>query len=134
MEQLRVKRGIEINVNDNGDTIMIDVENALFMNRFVDFLDKLDEISKKIDALPKDINDMDAVKFQAEEMEKMVADVDTFIGADTCAKVFGKDVIPTVFAMADFFSQLIPIVSKYADERNARIMKEYSPNRRGGKK
>lgn len=133
MEQIRVNRGIEIGVNDNGDSIFLDVENIYFVDRFKEMLNKLEEVSAQCDKIAED-SQMDAVDFQVDAMKEITEEIDKFIGADTCKKVFGEDVLPTVYAVADFFMQLIPIVSKYTNARDERILKEYNPNRRGAKK
>lgn len=133
MEQIRVQRGIEIGVNDNGDSIFLDVENVNFFDRFKGVLSKLEEVSNEFDRLSES-SEVDAIEFQRTKIPDVMAEIDSFIGEGTCEKVFGKDFIPTVYALADFFSQLAPIASKYATERDAKILKEYNPNRRGKKK
>lgn len=133
MEQIRVQRGIEIGVNDNGDSIFLDVENVNFFDRFKGVLSKLEEVSNEFDRLSES-SEVDAIEFQRAKIPEVMAEIDSFIGENTCEKVFGKGFIPTVYALADFFSQLAPIASKYATERDAKILKEYNPNRRGKKK
>lgn len=134
MESLRIKKGIEIEVNDNGDTIVLEVEDLTFTDRFIALLDKLDAVSEEIEGLTKDMTPEEVINFHREKMEQLIKDVDEFIGDDTCKKVFGENVIPTVYAFIEFFTKLTPIISKYSEERDKKLFAEYSPNRKGGKK
>lgn len=134
MENIRVNRGIEICVNDNGDSILFDIENLNFYDRFASMMDTLQSITDEVDALEREHKSVDAMKFQTEKMKVLVADVDVIFGEGSSEKIFGVDVIPTVFAFGDFISQLIPIINKYSDDRNAEILKRYNPNRKGGKR
>lgn len=134
MEQIRISKGIEVGVNDNGDSILLNVEDMNFAKRFAELIDKAEEIEKEISA---DINEDDSeaiVDFELGKMKLIMAEIDKFIGEGTCEKVFGADVIPTIYAVIDFFGQIIPIVTKYVSDRDAKLMKEYDPNRRGKKK
>lgn len=131
MEQIRIKKGIEINVNDNGDVVCIDVEDLNFVDRYKTLIDKLEKISAEAEGLT---NDVEAMEFQVEKMKILTKEIDEFFNDNACEKIFGKDVLPTAFAVAELFAQLAPIINKYVEDRDKKIMSEYSPNRRGKNK
>lgn len=130
MEQLRAKKGIEINVNDEGDVIVIDIENIDFVTRAKAVLNKLEHIADDIDT-DKEYTENEAINTLTDKMKEIMAELDKIMGEGACEKIFGKDFIPTPMPVIELMEDLIPIVKKYMTEREAKISK-YAP-RKGGK-
>ena len=131
-ESIRVNKGIVIGVNDDGDTIILDVNNTLFAERYVRMIEAIDEIQKSIDVDLK-LSEKEEAKYITDKMRMVMKEIDKLFGEDACKKVFGEGVVPTVFAVRDFFEQLFPIVKKYSDKRQNEILTKYKA-RKGGKK
>lgn len=131
MESLRIKKGIEIEVNDRGETICVDVEN-LNLSKALKELLELGEAEIK-DLEGKEIkDDFEALSLTADMMEKMVKKFDETFGAEASRKVFGEGVLPTPTAFIDFFDQLEPIVTKHQNARQKWLNDRYKA-RKGGK-
>lgn len=132
MESISIKRGIEICVNDNGETINVDLDNTLFLEKFNGLIERVGKIADSIDT-KAELTDTEALKLVTDKMEEVIKEIDNVFGADTCKKVFGEGVIPTPYPVMDFFEQMNPIVEKYSKARENKIKMKYG-NRTGGKK
>ena len=130
MEQLRVKKGIEIGVNDNGDTICIDIENTLFVDKFRKMISDIEEIIDGIDT-SVEIPEEKLGTVTRDYMKKICEKLDECLGERCCEKVFGC--IPTIYAVYEFLDLLEPIIIKYTKQREAMITTKYKP-RKGGKR
>lgn len=121
MEQLRIQRKdlYEIQVNDNGDTIVFqlgDLTLADKLNQAYEGIRKAQEelrqkiliINKKKDFKPKNSiitnNQLAVSKAQKEAFLKMRKAIDLFLGEGGCQKVFGDDNYYEMFN--DFFEAL----------------------------
>ena len=80
MESLRVSRGIEIEVNDRGETINVDVDNLNFAKALKDIIAIGEEESKRIEKVEV-TDDIEGMKLTVEVMEKMSAKFDETFGA-----------------------------------------------------
>lgn len=133
-QKISVNTGIKIEVNDAGDHIVARVNDQEFLNRFYAVAESLEQISKEVESAEMQQKGMkERLSIQAEKTKQIMSEIDGVFGADTCKKVFG-DIIPTGYALADFFDQLIPIFHEYADERQKMIASKYSRSRRGSGK
>lgn len=132
MEQIRIKNGIEVGVNDNGDSILLDVDNTLFVEKYYSMVDRLQSIA---DSVPteSDLSDSKQLSIVTEKMREVMDVIDDCIGEGTCEKVFGKGKVPMPFIAVDFFNQINPIIAKHQKSREDFIKKQYAP-RKGGKK
>lgn len=130
-KKLRVTTGVTIEVNDNGDTIVARVEDALFVNGFYELIDFLEKTEKEIESTVIE-DDRESLAFITEKTKEIMSQIDLLFGTDTCKKVF-CGVIPSAYAMADFFDQLIPIFDEYADARQKKISEKYNRGRKGSK-
>lgn len=128
---IRIKSSLRISVNDKGDVILIPVEDTQFIEDFFDMLDAFSQASENIRRKTAGKNTAEQVKPVAEEMREMMAQLDNLFGEGCCKKVFG-DIVPTPYIMADFFDQIVPILNKYANDRQAKIAEKYNKNRKGG--
>lgn len=134
MEQIRISKGIEIGVNDEGESIRIDAEDVNFLNRYQNLIIKTNEISDKYKPkFDNETNEFEAINTTADMMSEVMAEMDILFGERACEKIFGRGVIPTPYAMIELFDKLEPIVEKYSKGRSENIMKKYVA-RKGGHK
>lgn len=130
---IRVKSALRISVNESGDEILIPVEDAQFIEDFFNTLDEFTKISNNIRSRTVGLEGAELVKPVIEELKKVTAEIDRLFGEGCCHKVFGGTV-PSPYAVADFFEQLMPIIDAYANERQKRIAAKYAPNRQQRRK
>ena len=134
MNEIRVNSGIVVNVNDNGDTITINAEDQLFIEKFFSAIERFEKIQKEMSEPKwKEKSEREQLSAMIDKTKEIMEDIDGMFGTGACKKVFG-DIIPSVYLIADFFDQLIPIASKYADERQKKIAEKYNRKRKGGNK
>lgn len=132
MESIRVNRGITVEVNDDGETILLDVNNQTFMERYNHLLKEVENVKDSIDE-NKEVTRDEYIEIVIQTSKKLVKAIDECFGEDTCKKVFGKDVLPDAFSILDFLEQINPLVEKYVTEREHHINEKYA-KRTGGKK
>jgi len=143
-EKLRIDNGIrEIEVNDNGDCICIPIDDNAFFERARNFLDWIekqkDALEKELENRPKQnhettetgIADIDVIEMQTRLSEEICKELDKLLGEGCCRKVFIGIQSPSIVLIFDFLDQLIPILQKFAGERNEKINYKYSKNRKG---
>ena len=103
MEKINaIKGGTEVQVNDNGDTIVCNFGSQEFYADFTELIDNLEKVKKYVST-----------------------------GERTCKKVFGE-ITPSPILITDFFDQIIPIAQRYANGRNKELWEKYSRERDGG--
>lgn len=128
---IRIKSSLRISVNDAGDVILIPVEDTQFIDDFFGLLDAFSQASENIRKRTSGKETAAQVKPVVEEMRGMMTRLDNLFGEGCCQKVFGN-IVPTPYIMADFFDQMVPILNKYANDRQSKIAEKYNRNRRGG--
>jgi len=125
--------GIKIEVNDKGDYITINLADRTFPKRFANAFDNIKKRYAEINQAK--LPETDALALLDVEIETgrfIAEEIDRLIGAGTCQKVFG-DIVPDMYAITEFFEQLVPIIQKCGRERNAQIRSKYSAGRRGNR-
>lgn len=140
MAGIRVSTGAKrIEVNDNGDYIVLDFSDNSFPDRFFAMVDRVQERANE--AVPEaEKIDMQHEKGSEGYMrataalwrkvhEDIMEEVDSFFGPGTCKKVFGN-IVPGIELYDDFFNQLIPYFEQASKER-AQRMSKYSAARTG---
>lgn len=127
---IHIKSCLRVCVNDAGDVILIPIEDTQFIEDFSNMLEEFSEANEKIRSKASNLEGVEQVKPIKEEIKGMMAELDRIFGEGSCKKVFG-DIIPTPYAMAEFFDQMVPILEKYTNERQSKIAEKYSKNRRG---
>lgn len=132
IEKIRVNSGIPVEVNDNGDTITIPVDDMQFMDRYYGMIDEFEDIGSRLSAVKTD-DTKEQLSAIIEECKRMTEEIDNVFGAGCSKKVFG-DVVPNPYMVIDFFKQLQPIIGRYAAERQSRIGQKYNSKRQGTKK
>lgn len=134
MNEIRVNSGIVVNVNDNGDTITINVEDQGFIDKLFGFYNRIDSVANEMNTPEmKEKSDHEQLEIVIEKTKEIMRDIDDMFGADACKKIFG-DIIPSPYLIADFLDQLMPIANQYMDERQKKIAEKYSRKRKGGNK
>lgn len=104
MEKIRISRGIEIEVNDEGETIVLNTND-------IDFMFKLNEVTMEIDKIVKEgaakekalslkkptknignLTDLDYEfrKLYHKYFGKIRSAMDKFLGEGACKKIFGE--------------------------------------------
>ena len=83
---------IELEVNDNGDTIKLPVSDEMFMKRLYDFVDRVSEESKKLNNL--DLEDIaGTIEKDIQFHEMMKEQFNILFGDLAYEKVFGSDIV-----------------------------------------
>lgn len=132
MKQISVARGIAIKVNDQGDTISMNVDDQRFIDKFYDLIETFDKSTAVIRG-KQNAGEREKLKNLISETEKIMAGIDDIFGKDACKKIFG-DIVPSPVLIADFFDQMIPITRNYTNERQKMIEQKYSRSRKGGRR
>lgn len=125
---IRIRSALRISVNDEGGEIFLPVEDTQFIEDFYNVLDAFSRADRNIKERTAGQEGIGVVKPVKEEIRSMMEELDSLFGEGCCGKVFGN-IIPTPYAMASFFDQLVPIINKYADDRQAKIAEKYRRNR-----
>lgn len=135
--KIRVKSGIKINVNDDGDCIVANVNDNIFVEKFYNLVEKIEKLSKEVKQVDVNQDNLESgkayVDLVKEKTSVIAEEIDNLFGEKACEKVFGKGVSPTGYAIADFFDQLVPIFEKYANERQKKIASKYNKTRKGNR-
>lgn len=128
-----------IEVNDQGDCIVLNLNDSSLPDRFISMMDQFQEQTSQAKKKAKEIEDQCEAGSEAairataslyrELHENVMRAVDGLFGPDTCKKVFG-DIVPDIELFNDFFKQLIPYLEEFGQER-AQRMSKYSANRTG---
>ena len=140
MAGIRVNTGDKkIDVNDNGDYIVLDLSDSSFPDRFFSMVDRVQAHAAAAEARAKELEGRlepgseemlrAAASLYRELHEGVMAEVDALFGTDTCRKVFG-DIVPGIELFDDFFTQLMPYFELFGRERAKRLSK-YSAARTG---
>ena len=131
-KKIRINSGIVIEVNDNGESITMNADDQMFIDKFMRLIEKLEVLTKQLEGMNE--------KGEREQLDTLVGgtreimeDMDRMFGENTCKKVFG-DIVPSPYLIGEFFDQLIPIAETYMDERQKEIAKRYSRKRKGGRR
>lgn len=124
---IRITGTKRIEVNDDGECIVLPVGDDSFVKRFYELVENT---KKKADGMQPDNENImgfmdDVIEFDKELKER----VDGLFGADTCRKVFG-DILPSVDMFIEFFSLILPFFEDYKKDRMAK-MNKYSAGRKG---
>lgn len=131
---LRVETGVTIEVNDAGEYIVARLDDNSFTDKFYDILDTMEKTSALLDEAEANGKDeREQLDIVTDRIKKVMQDIDNLFGADACKKVFG-DIVPSGYAIADFFDQLLPIFEDYANEKQQKILSKYSNKRKGSRR
>lgn len=130
-KKIRVNTGVKIEVNDSGDVIVARLDDNQFISKFYDIVDVMENVSGYMKSEEmKGKEGREQLAAITEKTKDIMAEIDNLFGANSCKKVFG-DIVPSGYALADFFDQLIPIFEEFADERQKSISAKYNRSRKG---
>lgn len=132
MEKLNsIKAGTEVQVNDQGDTIICNFGSQEFYAGFTDLVKHLEEIQHYVAGSEfKAKPEREQLQIMIDKTHGIMHDIDEVFGAKTCEKVFGN-ITPNPFMIADFFDQISPIAEKYANGRTKELYEKYNRGRKG---
>jgi hypothetical protein len=166
MQELKLNKKddniLKVYVNEYDDFILLDAGDAMFMDRFVQFLQFVEDNNEALKVKEKEYNEKYHEKPLVTENEDGDAEVDveqlltltgikTAIYKEYCEKIdtlFGQgtikkyfrlsyeinpDFVPDEDCIADFIEQITPAIEKAYSIRADKISKKYSKNRRGKK-
>ena len=132
-KKLRVSTGVKIEVNDEGDVIVARLNDNQFIERFYDIVETMEKVSEYVESEEmKAKESREQLAIVSEKTKDIMSDIDNLFGAGSCEKVFG-DIVPSAYALADFFDQLIPIFEEFASEKQKSIAAKYNRTRKGQK-
>lgn len=130
--KLRINRGIEIEVNDEGDTICVNVESAECLDKFNALMDKFNAFTATAGSEQfKEMNTDEKLALIRNKTTEILNGIDDIFGIGASRKVFG-DITPSMYLIAQFFEQILPIFQKYAEERHNAITTKYNASRKFG--
>lgn len=134
MEQIRLSKGTVIEVNDEGETIVMQTDDQQFVEKFYGLTERIDTIQKKLNTDDaKGMSEHEQLKVLIGETKGLMEEIDGLFGSGSCRKVFG-DIIPNPYLIADFFEQLKPIVKRHVDARQKKLAEKYNNKRKGSRK
>lgn len=128
MERLIFDNGNKkIQVNDDGDYIILPMGDNAFPKRMIYFSEKAELIYNELAKKEKELSGSDIAtisEMRAELYTKIGTCFDETFGIGSCEKVFGNSA-PAQDLMVDFLEQIQPLVERFANERRAVIEKKY---------
>lgn len=127
MDSIRVSNlNKKIEVNDEGEYIVLPFSDQAFPGRFYQMLDSFTEMKKEIDnKVNEELKQRELIDFIADIHEKAKKDIDLLLGKDTCKKVFG-DIVPGIDMIQEFFEKLLPFFNAYSKERKKELNKKFN--------
>lgn len=132
MEEIKLCSGIEVKVNNKGETIILNVEDQQFAENFYQLIEMMEQTEAHMNSdAVKSMSEHGQLKEMIQETRKIMAEIDHIFGENACKKVFG-DIVPNMYLIADFFHKIEPIANKYMSKRREEINSRYSRDRKGG--
>jgi hypothetical protein len=127
MDNIRISNSNKkIQVNDEGEYIVLPFSDQSFPNRYYKMIDGFTEMKKEIDSKAKEVvTEREIVVFISDIHQKAKEDIDMLLGADTCKKVFG-DIVPSIEMIQEFFEKLLPFFQAYSEERKKEINRKFN--------
>ena len=120
---------VEVEVNDNGDVILLNVGDERFMQKLYDFSMNVSERARELSETPtEDIKQ--AIELDIEFHTWLKEQFDELFGDKSYEKVFGKDIVVGSEFVLEFLDNILPVIQKYTDKRVAKFNK-YSADRVG---
>lgn len=129
-EKIRVNvEKIELEVNDDGDIIVIPVSDERFMQRLYKFAEDISKKSEEVKFIDK--NDVSRyVQTDMELHELIKSNFNELFGDKAYEKVFGSDILVGAEYVFEFLDQCMPFINAYAEKRQQKLNK-YNANRTG---
>lgn len=138
MEKIRAVRNVKkIEVNDNGEFIMLDFDDLELPYRYYSMIKKIEkdrtkfakELAERLKKEHAGVCAEELVKAEHEMNVYFRDAVDEVFGKGTCRKVYG-DILPSLEMHLQFFDALRPYFEEESKRRQEK-MNKYSAKRRG---
>ena len=120
---------VEVEVNDNGDVILLNVGDERFMQKLYDFSMNVSERARELSETQTD-NIKQAIELDIEFHTWLKEQFDELFGDKSYEKTFGKDIVVGSEFVLEFLDNILPVIQKYTDKRVAKFNK-YSADRVG---
>lgn len=131
--KIRVSSNIVIEVNDEGDTIVVNAEDQLFIEKFYALCDRLEAIRAELNNNEvEEKSEREKLRCMIDKTKEIMAGIDELFGENTCRKVFGE-IVPNMYLITEFFDQLTPVIKQYVDKRKKKIDAKYGNGRKGAR-
>lgn len=103
MEKINaIKGGTEVQVNDNGDTIVCNFGSQEFYADFTELIDNLEKVKKYVAAEEFTRKpEIEQLRIMIGKTNEIMSDIDRVFGERTCKKVFGE-ITPSPILITDF--------------------------------
>lgn len=124
-DSINIRNIKKITVNDNGDSINLNVNDREMLLNIQGTINQFHEILKSDDLASKSMEDINNV------CDEQTQTIDKIFGENTVYKVFGTNK-PTMSALIDFYIEIMDIVSKYVNAYHTKL--EENINNKFGKK
>ncbi len=124
-DSINIRNIKKITVNDNGDSINLNVNDREMLLNIQSTINQFHEILKSDDLASKSMEDFNNV------CDEQTQTIDKIFGENTVYKVFGTNK-PTMSALIDFYIEIMDIVSKYVNAYQTKL--EENINNKFGKK
>ena len=124
-DSINIRNIKKITVNDNGDSINLNVNDREMLLNIQSTINQFHEILKSDDLASKSMEDFNNV------CDEQTQTIDKIFGENTVYKVFGTNK-PTISALIDFYIEIMDIVSKYVNAYQTKL--EENINNKFGKK
>lgn len=121
---------VTLEVNDNGDTIVLPLGDERFVQRVYDYANQMQEGAKELDAA-RNTDDIAYIVGANIDFHTKLKDNFNFVfGERAYEKVFGDDIVVGVDYIVMFLEQIMPYIEKHQKKRTERLSK-YSADRVG---
>lgn len=131
-ENAKIRINVEVvnlEVNDNGDTIVLPVSDERLIQRLYAFIDNISKRANEMQEL-KDVDIVTVVNKDVSFHEFLHDEFNTLFGENAYEKVFGNDVVVGAEYILEFLDQVVPYITKHSANRSAKLNK-YNANRVG---
>lgn len=133
MKEIKIQTGIEVKVNNAGDTITLHVDDQLFIERFYKLIETISSAREKVkECISKNTDKKEIMEYTTEQMLSVKEEIDKVFGENCCKKVFG-DIVPSPRVVSEFFEQLVPIINDYNGMKYEKVNARYNRNRKNRK-
>ena len=144
MQKIKLNnKNLKIQVNDDGEYIVLPFEDKTFIHRFYKMIDDFKEVEssfidkgKLIDELEDSIDEFGISSKERKFMELdleihtfLKEQIDLLFGENTCKKVFG-DIVPSFVLITEFLDEISPFIEIHLKEK-IKVINKYSAEREG---
>jgi hypothetical protein len=130
-EKLRiVVDNVTLEVNDNGDTIVLPLGDERFIKRVYDYAEKMQNGAEELSKKQSEDDIIGTITADIEYHDMLKTEFDSVFGTGAYNKVYGDNIVVGVEYIIQFIGQIMPYVQKHQANRSTKLSK-YSANRTG---